>query len=197
MAQRPRRSRDHGSAQSPASARRLSASPFIPAAVDPAVVAAQTAEAARTGRLHLQTAAPAFSRRLAAVLIDLVMLSLLARVASDLNAALPAAVVGVFGWTIIRFLPLVLLGQTPGQTLAGYEVCGPRGARIGPIRALARDAILFSGVAWIWTSLTTVWLTAPPPLESRNEIDRRWPHDLLTDSWVVRRDAGARAAPTA
>ena len=163
---------------------RLAAAPFIPAALDPEIEAARAAAAsASDSASFFRDAAPSWSQRLVAMAIDLLMIGLLATVASGTNAALPVVAVLLFGWVIIRFLPLVLLGQTPGHTLAGYEIRGPRGARLAPARAASRDALVFAGIAWL------LWGMAPGANVARNELDRRWPHDLLADSWPIRREA--------
>ena len=117
------------------------------------------------------------------------MIVLLALVAAETNPSLPAGAVLLFAWFIIRLLPLALLAQTPGQTLAGYEVRGPGGARLGPLRAALRDLLMVANLSWV--SLSAWWpnSTPGPFADPDSGLDRRWPHDRLTDSWVMRRDA--------
>ncbi len=122
------------------------------------------------------------------------MMGLLAGVAGVANAALPWAVTLGFAWIIVRLLPLVLLKQTPGQTLAGYEVRGPGGTSLGPMRAATRDLLLVSAPGWATYESLRHHRTAPRAnSDCADEPDRRWPHDRLAGAWVIRREALASA----
>lgn len=160
---------------------RLAGAPFIPAAVDPDVEAARAVPRRRA----LRDDAPADDRRVIALLVDLLAIAVVVAAGRDVDPAVPVAAVGLLAWAVLRYLPLALFGKTAGHALAGYEIRGPRGARLGPLRAAFREGLLFVGPALV------VWFATGTPaggasVELRNDGDRRWPHDLLTDCWAVR-----------